>query len=413
MLLNELNPNNIDFSNPNQVAKYEEIFKKLLQKETFKKEEINFINTFLSKKIAFQHGITILIENINLATFIEEIYKDKNLNLHKEVAKYCKILGMCTNNETDVIENDEDYTNAFFTDNYIGLRNNRASIINSIIHESKHAIQCDATVLDNHYLDLNSYLTFYNHIILQYDYQFYSKHHDAFYIEKDATLYSIIKTIELLTYYNEKLTPSDQKALQYELEKMVSRDSLKDQLLIAKKGEEIIKKNKKYFQFQKAILLEFNPDFTRKTIDQIIEINKIDYVKTSHSYLPIVTEELFDYLVYNAIKLDENAQENLQKLTEEQKEIVNESLKRSVQTHQKELETLKIQLNYHLVYAKCNKLLQKINKANHLVLSQIKAKTFVTLLKLDEIIEKEIEKQEEKLKMKQFELSMFYITPKK
>ena len=417
MLYDKLNPNNIDFWNPKQIEKYEKEFKRLLKKENYTEEEKCFITTFLSKKCAHKLGFPITIQNLDLETFTELKWKSNKTEIQKEITYYCKTLGSCQNNQGNTQQNESDYINTFYIDNFVNSRNNRTALIITILHELEHTIQYSKTNLDNHYLDLNSYLTYYNNFILTIDNDFYNKNHDAFYIEKDATIFSIQSTLKLLENYDEVLTQKDKKILQSELDRIIKRDHLKDQLLIAKKIEKIIKETNANFistftEFN-IYSLEFNYDFSRKTIDQIIELNKLTPKNSEYQNLPIITEELFDYLVYNAIKLDENAQQNIKKLTEEEQEIVKQSLTRTEQNLNHNLETLKQQINYNTTSHQYKKLIEKINDIKHLIHSKIKGNITVSYLKLEENIQKREEKIMKKKLESCFGLDIQYIDPQK
>lgn len=331
-----LNIDYIDFNNRESTEQCETLLKELLTKELYTSDEIKFLNTYLSSKFAVQENVDLQIQNIEFQDYISKFQNAPFLKQLKETQNYYEIMAQ----SKEIKEEDQErFIHTFHIDSY-SYRNSRAYTFMIIFHEIRHILQHKEEKKDSKMVTYQDYIGYFENLIIEHDYKFYEENHTRFYKEKDANLYAIIKTIELLTQNSTPLSLLDKTVINYQMKKIFVRNSLKDRIIISEKVKEVISSQSKYRSIWPVYELEFNTTYTsnyhkklqRKTIDQIIKeitINKENSKFYNFKKYYKIEEKLFDYIVLNAIYYDDKIDLHLQKLNKQEREIIIESLKRS------------------------------------------------------------------------------------
>lgn len=325
----------INFSNQKLIENCEQILIELLKKEIYTSSEICFLNTYISSKFAHQEKIELHVRNIGYQNYIEH-FQAKSLSKKIKATKdYYEIMAQSKKIKE---EDQKRYIHTFHIDSYT-YRNSRAYTLIIIFHELRHIIQNKSEKINSKIIKYEDYIGYYEELIINHDYEFYEKNHERFYKEKDANIFAIIKTLEILTKNDQKLNILDKTVLNYQTKKIFARNTLQDRMIISEKAKEIIEKYANNISIWKVYELEFNETFEnwnrklqRKTINQILkEIKQEQENSKYYTYQKYYTidEKLFDYLVINAIYNDNNLNIHLQTLNKEERKILIESLKRS------------------------------------------------------------------------------------
>lgn len=306
--------NNIDFNNQEQIAHYEKMLEQILTQKEIGIDEIRFLNYYITTKEAQQHNISITVQNISLITYLNrKIWTSyKQLALDRKI--YQSATAACTT--PNLKKESLHHTTTFYTDNY-EKKTIRLAVLEIIFTMIRGALQSEKKEIfhkKQHYCFLTE------SIIRGDDFDFYLENRNSFQDHKDGRLFGIEQAIALLQKNNLTLFPEETAVIERSIQIIQPEKDTEDQLLLAHKLEQIVRKNPKLLKKHPELNIEFNPNGSRKNIKQLIkEINYID-------------QGLLDYLIYNAIYLDPNKEQNLISLAPSERSQIQKSIDRHIRS---------------------------------------------------------------------------------